>query len=209
MDLNDILQLFSNRKKSNSIKLNLISSFVIVIIPILIAVITIFTMFSGLLVIFIGPIYTHVVQRLTLGLIFPLFIVFFLFFLFKIFFTFSKFKFTTLVNAYKTKYKNQALKKVLIFALGSLFFISFLVKENQRTINTIMDIPHIINHEYIGIDGIVKIVDGGDAPSYVMVDDLRFDEGFAYDPDFVDGNKTHVEYLPHSKYIVKLTEIKD
>jgi len=209
MDLNDIFQMFSKNKKSKSTTtLSFFSSLGIIIIPILIFIVIIFTMFSGLLGIFIGPIYTHIVQTLTFGLIVPLFIVFIIFFLLKIFLAFFKVNFTTIFSALKLKYKNQLFKKALLLVIISVMFISFLVKVNRRTINTILDIPHSINHEYLEIDGVVYIHNAMDSPNFVMVDNIRFDDGYVYDSAVVDGNIYHVEYLPHSKFIVKFTLVK-
>lgn len=207
-----ILRKLLKDKDTRFITINLSTTMLMFIIGILITLIFITTIFSGLLVLIIGSTYTHVLQILLMGLVIPLSIIFIILLAIKIFSALSCFKSKSLSKDLMEGFFSGGIKKTLqkvamvFFIIGSIAFILF--KGSEKTINTIRDIPHLIKHDYLSIDGVVEIQDNDEGYNYVKVGDTHFNEGYAFESGITNGKKYHVEYLPHSRYIVDFTLIE-
>jgi len=206
--LKGILRKFLKDKNTRFITIDLSTTILMFSIVILATLIFIATMLSGLLVLIIGPIYTHVFQILLIGLIVALSVIFIILLAIKMFFIFSTVRTKNLMEVFCSGGIKKMMQRIamIFLIICSITFVLF--KGSEKTVNTIRDIPHLIKNDYISIDGIIEIKDDTDGTGYVRVDDTYFYEGFAYEPGVINGNKYHVEYLPHSKYIVNFTLIE-
>lgn len=207
MTLKELLRILLKNKDAKFGIISFFASLLTFIIPFLIVLVLIFSMFSGLLGIIIEPIYVYILQNIIFGLIVPLIIIFIIMLGLKLFFTFSRLDIYSSIKNYCAQNKGKALKGMIISLILVVFCVSYLFKINQKTINVICDIPHAINREYISMDGVVTIYTDVDIP-YVTVNDVVFAEGFNFKPGIIDGNKYRVEYLPNSRYIVDFKAIE-
>ncbi len=209
LDSKEIIKKLINNK---GIKLSIISFsayLIMFLIFILLVLVFIGAMFSGLLVIIIGPIYTYMIRSLIMGLIVPLCIIFIIAFLLKIFAAFFQTNLLNIIKNYSAQFPSKAMKQTAVIIIACVFAVFFLAGQTQKTFNVVIDIPNVINHQYGSIDGIVEIqTDTGDNSPFVLVDNITFNEGFVFKPGIINGKRYHVEYLPHTRYIVDFTLIE-
>lgn len=207
MTLKELLRILLKNKDAKFGIISFSASLLTFIIPFLIALVIIFTMFSGILGIIIEPTYVYIIQNIIFGLIVPLIIIFIIMLGLKLFVTFTRLDIYSSIKNYCVQNKGKAFKGMIIILISVVFCIFYLFKINQKTINVICDIPNAINHEYNYMDGVVTIYSDTDIP-YVKVDNVEFSEGFYHKPGVIDGKKYRVEYLPNSRYIVDFKPIE-
>lgn len=99
-----------------------------------------------------------------------------------------------------------------------VLFIMFLVagaallvfKSLNTEWNLIQDIPHLAHSDFGVIEGTVVLYEvshGDDSETKMMVNGMKMDGGFEYKEEVVEKAKYHVEFLPHSRYVVKYHRI--
>jgi hypothetical protein len=76
--------------------------------------------------------------------------------------------------------------------------------------NLIQDIPHLAHSDFAVAEGeitLYEISHGDTSETRMMIDGIKMDGGFEYEEQLVDHAKYYVEYLPHSKYVVRYHRI--
>lgn len=188
-------------------------NFVITVILIIFTMIIIpftplFLMPLGLL---IGEPKAYIIQNILYNSYVPLSLIL-IFMLSKIFFRFLQLGNKVSVGFPSIVFIKESLKPGIIFLMLLVGIISFSITTLRNITNLLLDIPSAINCEYAQTDGVLKFIPSGRADDDIdiaVINGLRFDGGYAfyYRDKLLEGKSYHVEYLPHSKHIVKATQI--
>lgn len=106
--------------------------------------------------------------------------------------------------------KKTVFKPMLIFLTFVLAISFFSFKSIENIANAIADIPYAINCNYPKTEGVVTLLenpnsDGTDGPTFIIINGIRFTGVLSvYSPQLIEGSSYKAEYLPHTKYIVKI-----
>jgi len=101
-------------------------------------------------------------------------------------------------------------KKILVILIFMGSAVVFLFSTMETEWNMILDIPHLAYSDFATTDGTVSLYEVSHGDTYetkMIVNGIKMDGGFAYGEEPVEGEKYHVEYLPHSRYVVKYQRI--
>lgn len=98
---------------------------------------------------------------------------------------------------------------LLLIVIVSVFYFSF--TSILHIVDLVMDVPHVAAADYLVAEGPLKVFEEnhGDSTDYHMnVNGIMFAGRYSYSEKLDEGCKYHIEYLPHSKYVVKFWKMK-
>jgi len=106
----------------------------------------------------------------------------------------------------------ESFKSGIIFLMLLVGIIAFSITPLRNITNLLLDIPSAIYCDYAQMDGVLKFIPSGradDDVDIVVINGLHFTGGYAfyYRDKLLESKSYHVEYLPHSRHIVKATQI--
>lgn len=102
---------------------------------------------------------------------------------------------------HKFNFKNILIAFFMIALVTSITYNSF-----KNYIDLILDIGIVATSNYSQVDGKLKLYEasvGDDDQTFMEVNGIKFSGGNAKLGDLKEGDYYHVEYLPHTKYVVK------
>ena len=102
-------------------------------------------------------------------------------------------------------------KEILFIMFLVLGTISLVFNSLITEWNLIQDVPHLVHSDFSIIEGTVTLyeVSHGDTDeTKMMVNGMKMDGGFEYKEEVEENVKYRVEYLPHSRYVVKYQRIQ-
>ncbi|MBP2652731.1 MAG: hypothetical protein H6Q73_300 [Firmicutes bacterium] len=199
-----------------------------VIVFILIIFIMIIIPFTPLVLVFfifiIGEPTTYIIQNIIYNLYGSLLLIL-LFMLLIVFFRIQGLIYNFNVGIKYIALNKALLKQMVIFLVALFLILMFSVTSFKNLNNLIADIPHSVQHDYAKMDGVLKLVPSKCVKESddVMINGIQFEGGISHfnneksfeegfrgsiHRNFFEGKLYHVEYLPHSKYIVRITEIR-
>lgn len=101
-------------------------------------------------------------------------------------------------------------KKILVLLIFVASVIWLVYNSLITEWNLIQDIPHLMHSDFAITEGEVILyeVSHGDIDETLMnVNGIKMEGGNVHGEELVDNAKYHVEYLPHSKYVVEYHRI--
>ena len=105
------------------------------------------------------------------------------------------------IKTYKFSLKNAVITLVMLVFGVYMTFQSF-----QNIANLVLDIGVVATSEYAKTDGKLILYEatiGDDVQTFMEINGIQFSGGNVLAGDLVEGDYYQVEYLPHSKYVVK------
>lgn len=110
----------------------------------------------------------------------------------------------------EVKLPNFRFKEILVILFLVVAAVGFVFNSLITEWNLIQDIPHLAHSDFAVVEGEITIyeVSHGDIDEdRMMINGIKMDGGFEYSEKLVDNAKYKVEYLPHSKYVVRYHRI--
>lgn len=98
------------------------------------------------------------------------------------------------------------LKSALITLVGFGFVVVFAFHSMLNIFNLVLDIQNLASSDFAKMDGTLTLYEVSydtSTRTFMQINGTRFEGGFSHGGELVEGEKYHVEYLPHSKYVVK------
>jgi len=105
------------------------------------------------------------------------------------------------IKTYKFSLKNTVITLVML-----VFGIYMTLQSFKNIANLVLDIGVVATSEYAKTDGNLILYEatiGDDVQTFMEINGIQFSGGNVLAGDLVEGDYYQVEYLPHSKYVVK------
>lgn len=100
-------------------------------------------------------------------------------------------------------------KAIMLFTLTLCICMTY--NSFKNIANLILDIGVIAESNYAEEDGRLELYDvtyGDNDSTFIKINDIKFEGGNVQAGVLIEGDHYHVEYLPHTKYVVKYKHIK-
>lgn len=96
--------------------------------------------------------------------------------------------------------------KFFVLLIGLIVVLLFSFNSIRKVTNLTLDIQNLSTSNFSKMEGTLQIYEVTydiTTYTYMKIDGLKFEGGYAKGEELVDGEKYQVEYLPHSLYVVK------